>query len=1723
MVASSQPALSEDAILLIARLENLRERLLDLTKRNKLLSTKFSDRNTSHFRIIDEVPDILYDKLTNSDMEFAALPPVDDETKDEDVSEFKSALNEARLTDAFYQTDILNIEQLEAEKSGEAVEKAERDLRNRLREQLGMQPLAGKAKLSITDHAESFGFNTSFDLSENTDTENQRHHDDIIQTLMLPETYQRRLAKVLDHANGYRQETGLNTLFMAFGFLEWVEPNKESNKLYAPLLLLPATMSRKVSNSQYIYSIKADDETAQFNVSLKELLKREFKLELPEFIEGMTPSVYWQEIREKILVHKPTWKIRTWVAIGVFPFAKLAMYEDIAPTSLNIMKNKLVHEILWGVDSKNDLNSEIQIHDIDELELSNSAPPVIMDADSSQHSAIIDALSGKSLVIKGPPGTGKSQTISNIIAAAFAKNQTVLFVAEKLAALEVVHKRLTSAGFGHFCMPLHSEQANRKNVLESLRKRLDQKRLPEPQEYESTLRQLNQKRKMLNDYVNQMNTGYGTSNSTVHDIFWKTRAIDNRLPHIPELEKFAIKNPQKFTEEDLKNAEHLLDDAQAIYQKFLSSLNGRDFNAWENIDLSDSNPFKLKRLITLLKDFAAISQEIINDSKIIEAALNNSQIAAWSDLYKIKHDIQSTLDAMQIVDWPLLQKIIKTFGLAPATQLSDHMLETVKTGEQLTTWINDLNRIELEKIRVAAELARFVPSNGIQIRDIEILAGEYENRIAKAIEIEAVVGRINNIVELPRALTLAHWRKICEFATLTRPHSADTLHYRTASMADPIIIERIKSECVKATELVQKVSTAAAKFDLAKTKAANLTDIILLLQKPFLSGFLGSAISKSRKVYNSILREIKNPKIGKQEMLADFLFLQQLLNEVLNFERNSQLQLFMGPKFDGLNTKFDNIFQAANYIEQVNIKFIGTGLDQTLRGFALSAFADAILAVINSITDDLHIEPTFTNDMDELDKFISSGKEIIINLRKLNQIITEIGVLSPATPVAHLGNLAKDLERYLESSARVEGLAAEFGIKKWSSLVELSEYLKIYRAALSKAIQISHYPSPIQSLAIQNHEFVHDIDRLVSALNNKFKSAQEILQDLALEVNDKTIFASDLKDQSLADLNAKCENLVSQEHCLEFWIEVCHVRRLLEDAGLIKFFDKAIKANINNIRLYDLFLQKVRHAQMEDIYNMYPAIAKGNGRTLEAARNDFQGLDKEIQKLTREKIASDLLKRRPNAGNSAGKVSSYTDMSLINHELSKQKKHIAVRDLLSRAKDAVLTLKPCFMMSPLAVAQFLRKSHFSFDLLIIDEASQMRPEDAIGAFARAKRVITVGDPKQLPPSTFFERMMENSEDNAEEDENILNESILDRAIAVYGTPRELNWHYRSQTSNLISFSNQKFYENRLVVFPGAQDKTPLKGIVHKYCANGLYRISTNAEEAAEVVRAAIRFMNERPNESLGIVAINQPQRELIKSELDRAVAEDTNAAEYVQRWEEHLGGLEYFFVKNLENVQGDERDVIFISTVYGPAVPNGPVAQQFGPVNSPAGARRLNVLFTRAKNQLVLFTSMRPGDILGENARHEGVQVLRDYLEYAATGRIETGRNTGSAPDSPFEEMVIEQIEAMGFEAVPQVGVGKFKIDIGVRHPKLRYGYLLGIECDGAAYHSSACARDRDRLRQEILESRGWKLYRIWSTDWFKDPIGETERLRQAMLKAYEANCAFIEEVESAKSIVEIY
>ena len=634
----------------------------------------------------------------------------------------------------------------------------------------------------------------------------------------------------------------------------------------------------------------------------------------------------------------------------------------------------------------------------------------------------------------------------------------------------------------------------------------------------------------------------------------------------------------------------------------------------------------------------------------------------------------------------------------------------------------------------------------------------------------------------------------------------------------------------------------------------------------------------------------------------------------------------------------------------------------------------------------------------------------------------------------------------------------------------------------------------------RNPDLRREIESTVTtSLAQATSTIGESVRDLKLNVS--SAFNSEaLADANLGDIARKATAISRHVHRYEEWVNLQRLRANLLAANLQNAFPALEAGQMSGQAARTEFLYARAEAVWKAALGANPTLADLRNFDRHDVVRCFQTLEVERRRDCVDDIRAHHLRQVPQGAQGA--------MGFIRGEIGKKKSHAPIRKLISQAGEAVQRIKPVLMMSPISVAQFLPPASIEFDLLLIDEASQVRPEDALGAISRAKQIVVVGDQKQLPPSSFFDRMSDGEAQDGEDDladllEGVARvgdmESILTLCEARGVPTRMLEWHYRSRDPSLIQVSNREFYEDRLILPP-----SPLQGDANyglKFNrVQGLYDRGgkrDNRIEAEALVKRVAEHARTSSDLSLGVVTFSFAQRNLITELLEFHRRKDPVLDSFLRE-----GGLEDVFVKNIENVQGDERDIIFVSVGYGPSTQGGKPTMSFGPVNNEGGERRLNVLFTRARMRCEIFCSFEPGDMDLSKSRLEGPRVLKRFLDFAKTGVIEDRIATGAEPDSPLEADIAAEIRKLGFLADHQVGTAGFLIDLGVRHPDRPGAFILAVECDGATYHSALWARERDRLRQDVLEHLGWKFHRIWSTDWFYRRAAEIERLKSALEEA---------------------
>ena len=721
----------------------------------------------------------------------------------------------------------------------------------------------------------------------------------------------------------------------------------------------------------------------------------------------------------------------------------------------------------------------------------------------------------------------------------------------------------------------------------------------------------------------------------------------------------------------------------------------------------------------------------------------------------------------------------------------------------------------------------------------------------------------------------------------------------------------------------------------------------------------------------------------------------------------------------------------------------------------------------------------------------------------------------------------------------------KLGFSEQQLVVKLAYELKIHKKELNELEASVKKNSDYPYFEQENlEEVINNVNGFVSANSGQITFKEDFNEDAfrkakedaskVLECLDKeskrvdtlqTFFdvsVFDIKKSELAVSLEKVKACSSKFEYINDWVRFYDLFNEIKKQNLLPFIEECLKNGLDVIKMAEAYAHIYYTTWMMHVYYLEPKLSNFRRNNQDLFVKKYIELDKkgfiesrlEIVTKQRDKIKkiNDTIYYYP--GTNTTLTAQFT---LIAKEANKKRAVKPIRVMLKEAKDIIKILKPCFLMSPLSVASYMEYNPNAFDVVIFDEASQIFPWDAIGAIARSKQVIVVGDSKQMPPTNFFMASTDNfDEDDFEEyeDENAADyESILDLCSAVLPFTL-LNWHYRSRNEALIAFSNHFYYGDRLVTFPSQRIEGMDLGIDFHYVKDATFINRQNRKEADAVVDLIYKHFENHPERSLGVVCFSINQQALLEDVLEDRRRKDDRFARYFES-----SVKEPFFIKNLETVQGDERDTIIFSVGYGKDA-SGNLKHNFGPLNRVGGERRLNVAVTRAKYNVKVVSSLHAYDFDLNRTKAVGAKLLKDYLEVAENGLAKLNReinvNVNAEADSPFEEEVANFIRSEGYKVDLQVGCSGFKIDMCVKHPE-HNDYVLAIECDGATYHSSKDTRDRDRLRQEILERLGWKFYRIWSTDWFINLRNEKEYLLSAIKSAINEYDAVIKAEEERK------
>ncbi|MBL8693165.1 MAG: DUF3320 domain-containing protein [Planctomycetes bacterium] len=667
---------------------------------------------------------------------------------------------------------------------------------------------------------------------------------------------------------------------------------------------------------------------------------------------------------------------------------------------------------------------------------------------------------------------------------------------------------------------------------------------------------------------------------------------------------------------------------------------------------------------------------------------------------------------------------------------------------------------------------------------------------------------------------------------------------------------------------------------------------------------------------------------------------------------------------------------------------------------------------------------------------------------------------------------------------------------------EIESSLKWAKSAQATLLQEGADPSSVQRLLTVMARWItasggpeklrSSLERFIEAIDRLFEASTVVSNLLRLPGDDPWNAPTEPgRIQSWRERMDRVESALSQ---LRAWALWRRWRTRMETARLSSLVRALEHGRIEGSQVVRTFDRSYLEAWLSFARHQEPILRDFLALSHDQEIKQFRALDDHCSKLSSKVICAKLSARVPSANLESV---SGSELGVLNRQLQLQRKHLGPRQLFTQARSLVQKLKPCFLMSPISVAQYLPPGAISFDLVIFDEASQIPTWDAVGAIARGHQAIIVGDSRQLPPTTFFDSVIEDEDTESQPLEEL--ESILNECRAANLPSLDLRWHYRSRHESLIAFSNRNYYDNRLSTFPSASFDG--LGVQWRHVPDGSYdkgRSRTNRVEAETVVAEVLRRLRDPAlaQYSIGIVTFSSAQQRKIEEMLDEERRRDPALDRHFVAREEFR---ESVFIKNLENVQGDERDVILFSICYGPDE-SGRIGMNFGPINQEGGERRLNVAITRARRELIVFSTLTSDQIDLARTRSRGVADLKQFLAYAQHGlrvlpSLPSISGEADTFESPLEEEICKALRSRGYTVHSQVGCSGYRVDLAIVDPDRPGRFLVGIECDGANYHSTRSARDRDRLRQSVLEGLGWRLLRVWSSDWWESREEQLERL----------------------------
>ena len=1566
-----------------------------------------------------------------------------------------------------------------------------------------------------------------------------RHTDSRLQTNETASQLQSRLLKTHHAVTTLIQEQGVNTLFIALGMVEWYVSESSNVMRRAPLILVPVEIARTDVRGRFRIAYTGGELGA--NLSFIEKLRNDFGIAIPSLPndEDLDVNQYFDDVSTRI-EEMDRWSVdRESVVLSFFSFGKFLMYRDLDPdvwpdgTGYGPYESDIIRALFGGGFSEPDP----RIGEGDQLDDHLGPEDIhhVVDADSSQALAIFDVNQGRNLVIQGPPGTGKSQTIMNIIAEAIGNSRRVLFVSEKMAALEVVKHRLDAIGLGVACLELHSHKTTKRTVLDELKKTLDLG-IPRVGEIEGDFAGLTRLRNRLNTYAEAVNAPVGETGVPPYTSYGELLRIREQEQQGTDLRRVDIADMGSWTAADFESKLRVTLELQ---------------NRLARVGVPEQHIFRGSRLRILFPNAQAVLEERIDSAvKSLEAVVNGVRsladalgLSAPEDLMRTDTLLAVAVRAakapnIQGIDLSVFQHFSQRDSMKRVVEAGTRWMELHSAFDEVlepSSWdadvrktheiLTDTGRRFQSRIPPQFHLSSNNPSVSQEWIDLPLQSlktlTELLHQLADALGMSSPTdgAQAESLMLLAEHATKAPNIQGIDLSAFV---------HQSQRRAMKLLLEAGKSWAGLHSRYDDQLDAKAWNEDVRQTHDALST----AGRRPW--RFLSRRYHHAQRHLSELCLIARPDRIEDRIAIVEVILQEQKRRRTI--ERLSLAATdVLGPMWEGMDSDWEAVGHivewALTLFADVDNGTIAIDAVRLMRDDIDAREIDGLLRKVERAMD-IHaqrieaLSSVFALDYKDDARILSccfaKQGEILdalskenIDLSQANSCLSKLYRADPPDGVEQqiqvLNGILEEqeLRQTIKSLSPVAGSALgpkwKGADSDWETVGHIVEWaLALFTDVDNGSIAIDAAKTLRDDIDAQEAAGLLDnVRTLVDSHTNRLNELLTFLEmDSAIRFKDSPCvllpYVGGTQFEGLIVLP-----FATQREILTGWTG--GINSIHDLVGFNRAAHEATKEGLGELvnigtewpdaaRYLRSVLERAWYEHvLSRALKERPALASFAGNIHEQLIEQFCSMDEMALYHNRTRVAYSHWSQLP-------KYDSGGQLRTLMRQFERKRGHLPIRQLMVKAGNAIQAIKPVFMMSPMSIATYLHPDSVSFDLVVFDEASQVRPVDALGALMRADQSVVVGDSKQLPPTRFFDIVTQSDDDDDDDSVVADMESILGLFRAEGAPGRMLRWHYRSRHESLIAVSNREFYENGLVVFPSPDSSREDIGLMYHHLPDTQYdrgRSSTNRREAAEVATHVMEHARRRPELTLGVAAFSSAQRDAIQDELERLRRRDSSCETFFNDHPE-----EPFFVKNLENVQGDERDVIFISIGYGRDA-EGQVAMNFGPLTRDGGERRLNVLITRAKRRCHVFTNLRAADIELNRTRSQGARALKTFLAYAETGLLEgLAGESGREIDSPFQRAVAAKLRSSGYDIHEEVATaGKF-IDIAVVDEEHPGRYILGIECDGASYHSSKWARDRDRIREQHLENLGWRLYRIWSTDWFHNPDRELNRAIEAIEQA---------------------